>query len=418
MPTHSSGATFGGAASMRVVMLDLLSIIPYYTGHLCEALHKIGQCEVTLASITYDHDVEFFSRKAIHNDPGALDLTFKLRCAPVRLRQMLKGVEYLVNLLALLGRIVRFRPDVLHVQFLPLLAHGIPVERWFLQIVRALGIRTVYTVHNVLPHNTGNRYRETYRRIYQLPDKLICHDSQATARLQTDFAVSPHRVTIIPHGPFFEALHAPPREQVRARLGFANDECVVLWQGILQPYKGVSFLLKAWRSVCAANPRATLLIVGSGERRFEQEVRDEVLTLGVQCRVLLELRFVSVEELSEFYTAADVLVYPYCQITTSGALMTGIVQRKAIVATTLPAFQSLFVHEKSALLIRYGDESGLAENLLRLINDPALRHNLAEQLYKQQSQLPRWDIIATLTLDCYRALLAHKRCRASDRTMT
>jgi glycosyltransferase involved in cell wall biosynthesis len=418
MPRFSQDAGSGEGAPLRVVMLDLLSIIPYYTGHLCEALNRNGSCRVDLASITYDHDPEFFKRIGVRNDPGALNFGYELTGFPVRIRQALKALEYLLNLLALLVRMTLSRPDVLHIQFLPLLAYGIPVERWFLLVVRALGIRTVYTVHNVLPQNTGDRFRLTYSRVYELADMLICHDSEAAVRLQTEFAVSTRKVRIIPHGPLFEESPALQRKTVRINLGVKEDDCVVLWQGILRPYKGVSFLLNAWRLVCAATPKATLLVVGSGEKRLERELRKEVSALGIQSRVRQELRFVSMSELDDYYAAADVLVYPYSQVTTSGALMTGIVRRKAIVATRLPAFEHVLRHEESALLVRYGDEDGFASSLLRLIHDPSLRHSLAERLHKLQSKLPRWDEIAKLTVECYGSLHSEARCREGGPVLT
>ena len=396
----------GAAAAIRVVMLDLLSMVPYYTGHLSAGLRGAEGVQVTLASITYRHDPQFFRRQGLSNDPGLLDLTSRLRRAPEAVRLALKMLEYLVNLGALLIRFVVSRPDLIHVQFLPLAGYGFPVERWFLRLVRMLGIKVVYTVHNLLPQDSGERYRASYRRTYELADRLICHDAQTATRLAREFAVMPERIQTIPHGPLFEQEAGAPVEQARARLGFAADQCVVLWQGILRPYKGISFLLQAWSQVCVNDPRSRLAIVGTGDSDLVQAVEHEVSSLGVESRVRLELRFVPVQELADFYQAADILVYPYSEITTSGALMTGILRGKAIIASALPAFEQILRHGETGLLVRYGDIDALASSLLRLIRDPGFRRGLCERLCESQARAPRWADIARRTCECYRAAIS------------
>lgn len=399
-------ATVRPIAQMRVFMLDLLAIVPYYTGHLCAAAERTGGMRMTLASVSYSYDRQFFSRLGIRNDPGLLDVVSRLRRLPVAIRRMLKLLEYAVNMAVLLSRFAVSRPDVVHVQFLPLASRGVPVELVFLRLLHALGIKIVYTAHNVLPQDSGHRHAGTYRRIYQLADSLICHDTAAAMRLEKEFGAPRERISIIPHGPLFEAPSIGSAADARARLGFAADDCIVLWQGILRPYKGVSFLLNAWRQVCAGNARARLAIVGTGDSAEIRAIQQEAAALDMGSRVRLDLRFVSVQELADYYTAADVLVYPYSEVTTSGALMTGIVRGKAIVATSLPAFEDILQHGESALLVRYGDIPALAASLLRLIEDADLRRRLGEHLRVSAAQIVRWPDIARQTRDCYYAVLS------------
>jgi glycosyltransferase involved in cell wall biosynthesis len=383
---------------LRIVVLDGLSIVPYYTGHLCAHLASAGGVRVWSACVTYQHDPKFFTSLEISNDPGLLDFAWK---APARLRRMLKALEYVVNLTALLVRFILSRPDAVHVQFLPLLTVGLPVERWFLRLVRAMGVKVVYTVHNVLPQDTGDRWRSNYAQIYAMADRLICHDEEAAERLVAEFAVPRAHLTVIPHGPLFEGVSSASRAATRERLGFGGAGCVFLWQGILRPYKGISFLLKAWRDVCTADERAMLAIVGGGDPELAATIDREVSELGLRKRVRLDLRFVTVEQLIDYLEAADVLVYPYSEITTSGALMTGVVRGKPVVATSLAAFRRILVHEENALLVPYGDVAALAENLLRLAVDPELRKRIGENLRSAQRKLPRWPEIAAQTYRCY-----------------
>ncbi|MBS1824083.1 MAG: glycosyltransferase [Acidobacteria bacterium] len=404
-PSTEAGETRGGGThcqAVRVTMLDLASIVPYYTGHLCTGLREVAEVQVALASVTYQHDPQFFRRRGLRNDPGALDVMSKLRVVPAPLRRSLKLVEYCVNLAALLLRSARSRPDIVHVQFLPLMPY-LPVELWFLKLARRLGTRIVYTVHNVLPQDSGDRHKSIYREAYQLASRLICHDVEASARLVSEFGIDAERIAVIPHGPLFADTAWQAPSDARARLGVAPEECLILWQGIVRPYKGVSFLLRSWRQVCAHEPNARLVIAGTGDSECVRAVKDEVRELGLESRVRLELRFIPIDELAGYYHAADVLVYPYREITTSGALMTGIAFGKAIVSSDLPAFRNLLQDGVNALLVRYDDTEAMAASLLRLIRDRSLRARLGERV--REIGLPEWADIAQQTCECYRAAL-------------
>jgi glycosyltransferase involved in cell wall biosynthesis len=388
---------------MRVYMMDLLAVVPYYTGHLSSALNDREDVRLKVGAITYHFDREYFSRQNFRLHPG-LNVVSKFDIKPAALRKALKLVEYLLNLSGLLGRICVERPEILHVQFLPLLLWGAPVELWFLRAAKLLGIRIVYTVHNLLPQGTGDRHRSIYRTVYGLADALICHDQVAKERLAIDFGVPSRRVKVIPHGPLFTPDGEISAREARQELGISDDQVFILWLGILRPYKGVSFLLKAWQQVQRQSAAARLAVVGTAEPAAARAVVEEVRMLAMERSVRLDFRFVPEREITLLYSAADILVYPYSEITTSGALMTGLGYEKAIVTTRLEAFQSVLTDGRDALMVEYGDVNGLAESLLTLTRDPALRQQLAAAASKTRAQWQDWPEIAASTSELYRTV--------------
>jgi glycosyltransferase involved in cell wall biosynthesis len=390
-------------------MLDLLPTVPYYTGYLCAALKGQEQVRVNMGCPTYRLDRCFFQRQKLRKDSALLDAVFRFRTLPARLRRSLKVIEYLTNMGVLLLRFGFSKPDVLHVQFLPMVKFGVAIEIWFLRMVRARGTRIVYTVHNVLPQDSGEKHRSTFRKIYHSSDRLICHDDSAKSRLVREFEVAEERISVIPHGPLHEPSSAAGGERLRQKLGLGPDECMVLCQGILRHYKGVPFLLQAWGRLSPPKGRARLAIVGNGDASIVKEIRDEVESLGLRDSILLDFRFVSVEEMADYGSAADVLVYPYREITSSGALMTGIRYGRAIVATDQPVFREILRPGENALIVQYGDVEGLASELSRLINDASLRRNLGDQAHKTALSGPQWPAIAHDTVACYRAAMLGER---------
>lgn len=355
-------------------MLDLLSVVPYYTAHLGAALQERDDVRVDVAAIEYYLDPNCHRRLGVEL-PGWL-LNAARRCTTPLLRRVVKTVESVVNLWLLERRLRRQKPDIVHVQFLPLFALGLPFELWLLRRARALGARIVYTVHNVLPHDDGLGRRARYGRLYQSVDQLICHDEVSRERLHAEFGIDAARIAVIPHGPLLADRRGVGSAEARTRLGIEPDACLVVWQGILRPYKGVDVLLEAWTRVAAAAPKARLIVAGTGEAPIVAEYRRTIEQSGIGATVRFEPRFLSIEELEDLHASADILVYPYRAITTSGALLTGIGYGKALVASRLDAFSSLLSDGGNALLAAPGDAGDLGRCLVSLIADPALRARL------------------------------------------
>jgi glycosyltransferase involved in cell wall biosynthesis len=382
---------------LRVLLLDLWPTVPYYSGSLAAALKETNRVGVILGCATYTHDRTFFRRVGLRNNLGLLDIAYRV---PWQfLRRALKFSEYLCNLGILAARLMRQRPDVIHVQFTPLFEHNLRFEFWFLKAAKKQGSRLVYSVHNVLPHEDGSRHRVAYRKLYRIMDQFICHDVTSKDRLIHEFGIDPKRISIIPHGPIFS--HSASRDETVSRERPTRTKCVVLWQGIIRPYKGVSLLLEAWKIAQQGGLNGILKIVGTGEAKELVRIKEQVRSLGVESSVCLDLRFVSVEELAEYYEAADIVAYPYRDITTSGALMTGIGYGKALIASDLPAFRQVLQHDKNAILIPRNDVIAWANALLLLASNDELRNRLARQLSRDHSALKTWNEIAAETLNVY-----------------
>jgi glycosyltransferase involved in cell wall biosynthesis len=388
---------------LRVFMMDLWATVPYYTAYLSRALLAEG-VDVMVGSITYYLDLDCFSSRGIKVDPGLLNIVGKYPLPPLP-RRALKLMEALVNLSALTVRFLISPPDVIHVQFLPMLKWHLPLDLWFLKFCRNRGSRIVLTVHDVLPHNTGETYKPTFLQLYQQVDRIICHSEHIRTLLGTEFSVPENKISVIPHGPFFYDLPAARPGQTSPSLEVEPHGVQVLWQGIISPYKGIDLLLRAWKEVEAHDGDCRLAIVGTGAPELLEQIREQVKSLGLK-RVELQLRFISTQELVALYRTADIVVYPYRAITTSGALATGLALGKTIVASDLPVFRELLTNRENALLVDPQNTAELAGALIELAQDAALRGRLSSQVRALDFGDRSWLSIAKNTLQVYRSAVS------------
>jgi glycosyltransferase involved in cell wall biosynthesis len=390
---------------MRVLLMDFWSLVPYYTIALAKGL-SAAEVHVTAGSTTYDLDPECFDRAGLTNDPGLLDLIGRRRIASPALRRILKLTQGIVNLAAWSLRFIVSRPDIIHVQQLRLIQARLPLELWFLRFARMRGCRIVYTVHNLLPHDTGLKHRAPYFRLYHFADALICHSPDVREKLRTEFRIDPAKIRVVPHGPLFA-----PDEGCAPAAG-EEREPLVLCQGFLRPYKGIEFLIESWRKLISQyNTGARLVIAGSGEADYIAHLQKLIRENGLESSVTFRAQFLSPQEVASLYRTACVVVYPYREITTSGALMTGVANAKAIITTDLRLFRDTLRHGHNALLVPYGDADAFASALQKLIADPCLRRQLGTHLAELNST-SSWTGIGASTRACYASLLEHTRSGA------
>jgi len=382
----------------KVFMMDLWATVPYYTAYLSKALLR-EKVDLTVGSITYYLDPKCFSSRGIRLQPGLLDVVGRFRL-PRGPRRILKLCEAMLNLSALTIRFLFSPPDVIHVQYLPMLKWRLALDFWFLEFCRKRGSKIVLTVHDLLPHDTAELYKQTFHNLYSNVDAIICHSDHIKTRLDTEFSVPAEKISVIPHGPFFYDLPDEDDQATLRGFGVEPGKILVLWQGIIFPYKGIDLLLEAWRMVEASGENASLVIAGTGSPELLEQIREQTDRLGLK-HVKLHFRFISTEELVALYRVADIVVYPYRAITTSGALATGLALGKTIVASDLPVFRELLNDRENALLVDPQDSKEFASALVELVQNSGLRAQLAERVCAMNFGDESWLVIAKETVLVY-----------------
>ena len=386
----------------RVFMMDLFATVPYYTAYLAKAL-LAQPIDLTVGSISYYLDPSCFAGRGIKLDPGLFDVVgrFQLPRLP---RRILKMAEGTLNLLALTVRFLVSPPEIVHVQFLTLVTSRIPLDLWLVKLCRRRGSKIVLTVHDLLPHDTGLTHRQVFHKLYHSADRIICHSDAIKIRLVNEFSLADSHICVIPHGPFFYDLPANKSDTALPAFATGPEKLLVLWQGIILPYKGVDLLLEAWKHIEAAGADARLLIVGTGATGLVNAIYQQIGHLNLR-HVSFHPHFISSEQLVDVYRSADIVVYPYRTITTSGALATGLALGKTIVASDLPVFRELLKDRENSLLVAPQDTAALSTALLELAQDPHLRQQLAERVREMNFGDSSWLLIAEQTARCYQSAL-------------
>jgi glycosyltransferase involved in cell wall biosynthesis len=126
--------------------------------------------------------------------------------------------------------------------------------------------------------------------------------------------IAPAKIVPLPNGVSlrkFRPVTAAERSALRARLSLPDDgRPIVLYAGRMARAKGVPLLIEAWPTLLANHPELYLVLVGSGNRSFddcEAQVKERVKQLGLEADVAF---FPETEAVVEYLQAADLWVFP------------------------------------------------------------------------------------------------------------
>jgi glycosyltransferase involved in cell wall biosynthesis len=368
---------------VRVQVVDPSAYTPPYDRALCAALARAG-ADVELVTSRFAYGPvpaaagyrvsELFYRRAGRLGPGD------------RARFPAKLAEHVPDML-------RYRrhartADVVHWQWLTVQ----PVDAYLLPS----GVPRVLTAHDILPREPRPGQIASARRLLRKMDAIVVHSQHGAERLRGEVGIDPSRIHVIPHGAFDYLTDLPDERPLPPELADAEGP-VVLFFGLLRPYKGVELLIEAFQNVEGAE----LWIVGMPRMPLEplRQMAD-----SVRSRIRFVPRFIEDAEIPALFRRADIVALPYREIDQSGVLYTALAFGKPIVLTEVGGFAEVAEHG-AARAVRPNAPVEFAAVLQELLDDQQQRRALADAAAAAAAGTYSWDRIAERTLSLYRALL-------------
>lgn len=368
-------------ARMRVQIVDPSAFTPPYDHALCAALAHEG-AQVTLVTSRFSYGgvpapqgywVREHFYRAARGAPGS------------RLRTGWKLGEHVPDMLSY-RRLAR-AADVVHFQWLDVQL----LDRYLLP-----DRPTVLTAHDLLPREPRVGQVKAQRRLYEAVDAIVVHSEYGRVQLVEALGVDPAKVRVIRHGAFAYLTRQAVEDPLPASLQSVSVP-VVLFFGLLRPYKGIEVLLRSWSGISGAE----LWIVG--RPRMPLEPLRELASEAVR----FVPHYVSDAELPAFFRRADLIVLPYSgteRFDQSGVLATALAFGKAIVLTNVGGFGEL-ARAGAARLVAPDDVAQLHEALASLIVDAEARQRLATAARRAAEDVYSWEQAARETLALYEQLV-------------
>lgn len=200
--------------------------------------------------------------------------------------------------------------DVVHIH------HPFLSGRLALRYCRPLGIPMVFTNHTrydlyaqtylpMLPEEISEGLLQAYMPAFCEAMHLVISPSAGMANILRQMGVT-SPIEIVPNGVdllrFYQAQPLP-----RADFGYSADDVILVYAGRMAAEKNLTFLLQAFAGVAQALDHVYLMLVGGGQKQFENEIRQTIADLGIQQRVHFT-GMVAYAQLPSYLTMCDAFV--------------------------------------------------------------------------------------------------------------
>ena len=261
---------------------------------------------------------------------------------------------------------------------------------------RSLGYKVVWTVHNLYPHESPSPELDYMVRsaIAQVATAVIVHCETGRTSVREHF-FREDGVFVIPHGHFDVYPNTITRGQARRRLGIPENCFSYLYFGNVRPYKGLEQLLHAFSSLPGNSVRLLLaakIFYEYGTKLVERAAEADPRIVAVTSR------FFPNEDLQAFFNAADVAVFPFLDVLTSGSVMTALSFGRPVIVPALGCLTELV--DGTMGIVYEPRQPDALEKALCAIRQLDL--GSCGQAARRRAKSLSWTAIAQRTLAAYR----------------
>ncbi|MFC5703855.1 glycosyltransferase family 4 protein [Cohnella faecalis] len=258
-------------------------------------------------------------------------------------------------------------------------------------VYKGMGVRLFWTIHNIWPHTGKTRWDSFMRkRLLSLCDSAFVLSESVRREAAAAFGASEDKLVVTPHGHYVDA-YVGRGTDIRSRFGIPADRFLFLFIGRINPYKGVDRLVEAYSSL--SSEAGALLIAGQADAGYSLDF------IGGKGNGSIKVHphFVDDGELADYLQAADAVVLPYKQITTSGSAILALSYKKPVVAPRIGSLGE-YVSEGCGVLYDPDDPNGLRQALRDSMNMD--RKEAEKRISAKLGELD-WDRIAGKMLRVY-----------------
>lgn len=261
------------------------------------------------------------------------------------------------------------------------------------------GTKIIWTVHNTAPHDAFRpRLSHWFMQWFISRCNGFIFMSEANrAAFYSRYKPSPDSSSaIIPHGHYRSFYPAAiDRESAKTKLGLDPTKKILLFVGMIKPYKNLDGLIAAF---IQAQPENYQLVIAGTADTAPIDLQNRLKNISSP-HINTFLRFIPDDELSLFMSAADAVILPYKAILNSGALLLALSYNRPIIAPHMGAVADLqktlgseWIHTYTGELTASALQDGLTS--LEQTNRPPL---CPLDTYD-------WDKLAAQTLSFYQQL--------------
>jgi glycosyltransferase involved in cell wall biosynthesis len=304
------------------------------------------------------------------------------------------------------------KPNILHLHWLhPLFVRSNWLKSLFrltiliteLYILRFMGVKIIWTAHNLKNHDSLYLKFDQIctTSIAKISHGIIAHSQTAKEEISKTLNIKDRdKVFVVPHGNYIGYYdNNIDRAEARKKLNIPNQNVVMLLLGSIRSNKGVLELIEDFKRL--NREKVELLVAGKpANKELEQLINQKI---SKHENIQLKSGFVPDEEIQTYMNACDVVVFPYQEILTSGAVFLAMSFGKPCIAPRNCCLGEV-LDDDGAFLYDSNCVNGLLQAMQYAIKNKSKLIKMGEHNLYLAEQF-NWNKVADMTLKVYQDCL-------------
>lgn len=255
----------------------------------------------------------------------------------------------------------------------------------------------LHGMNRALPEWRVRSWERKERFVLKNVDHIVSTTGSLRKLIQQRFNAKCNSILVAPN-----ACRLPTvRENQMPSYGGNKTYPVVAYAGQLYPWKGVDILI---RSMVYLPNNVRVQIIGGADLQHLERVKRLAMKKGVSDRVHFTGQVLPAQ-VQAYMLEADVLVVPLPSNNVESRYFTSPIKifeymstGRPIVASDLPTIREVLKDGENALLVTPDDPEALAKGIRRLLGEPGLSRQLAQQALRDVREKHTWERRANIII--------------------
>ena len=195
--------------------------------------------------------------------------------------------------------------------------------------------------------------------------------------------------TVIQHPLYSHFGAKKDRAEAERKLGLAPGRKNLLFFGLIRAYKGLDILLEAFGKL---SEEYQLIIAGEPYGSFDkyQEIIDR---LPGKDRIFMDLKYIKDSEVTDYFSAADLVVLPYRSATQSGISPVSYHFEVPMVVTDVGGLKETIGDRGTGLVASEGTPDAVRDEILKYFENPSVKEGCIAAIRQEKERLS-WKTFA------------------------
>jgi len=220
-----------------------------------------------------------------------------------------------------------------------------------------------------------------------------------------EYGADDDHIHFIPHGVNTDIFKPVDGSSLKKELGLENSD-IILYVGRIAKGKGVDKLIKILNLAIKKNKNIKLVIIG-GDAGYLPIVKNLIQQYNLSKYVTI-VGYISKQNLSEYYSMADLIVYPSRQEIFGLVLCEAMACGKAVIGSDIMGPSEIILNGKTGYTSNFKNLNKVSEMIVDLFDNRKLLTQMGKNGPERVKESYTWEKAAESHFKLYMAVLNQK----------